>query len=1123
MSLRHISSFFVIYAVIFLASIGSCRADGPDIDERYPIKERGNLSAPIVEGPIHECALFVRVSGFIPEATVTVFAGGAQVGKDTPKHGSADIKLDRALVLDETITAVQTVGAVTSDQSYDAVTVTAYPTLTKPVVIPDVYECGRVTPIGNLVASTHVDVWDTAAPPPATIGSGETTGAWQPIETNPLEKDHLVRAKQTACPAVPAKTAASQPSEPLKVKQAPAPPPSPSLTPPLHPVIGSKQLTAHGLLAGSHVQIDYNHTGVSGGYSTAADNVLDVPPVPPGVDITVSQTLCSSSPPSPPITATDKVPTPILGGPICAGSHYVMVDNTTPGAMVVVLRSGAQIGNGGGTVGALKTSLGAGVTLNDGDSLTALQYVKSAFGTYYSAPSNPLTVGCQQPGNVVTQHNDNQRTGVYAAETTLTPATVSARGMRIKYTHPIDGWINAQPLYVRRVDFPDGPADGLFVAAIFSNKVYALNADTGDEKWVATLIDSDPNKRGLPMGIDATPVIDAPNHLIYVAFGTKNQPVDIADQPDSTHPPSDGKSHKYQDTDLKDLDLAFWIVALDYRTGKEVARTMVNASMYRANGETVSFEAPFHRQHPALLLDHGTLYVAFGSIAGSEGFLDYHGWVMAYRAHDLSLQASFNTSRNYQPPRAPYSFNHPDDAAGIWQGGGGLAADRDGNVYFLSGNGKADLPNDQFGDSFIKLTPTGSSLVPSVFVPSDADAMAQNDADFGGGGTLSIPGSDLVIGGGKPGYMYLLDGKSMKLQQTVTASTNLYDPSRRDDTWNLGPHLHGSPTYWRPEDDTYGYFYVWGEKDYLRLYRFNTATGKIEEPAHLQGAVKALQSTMPGGIISISSNGNRRGTGVIWTTLPMSSTPIPFPGRLYAFDAESLKPLWDTGFPSLGHWLVPTIADGKVFVGTSSGSLICYELGADHGIGTASWVPFQPREPVVAHSMMTGEGNEAIMTALPMNTALALTPPAPVVKQAEILGEGAVTFAIKLDASGRERSFESRGASVQGDLTLAGDLFPQKEKLELQVTPELVWTASDGSAAETRLVKSFAAPESGDANWELYEVIRTTGKGVLSNVSYIQRLFTRGGQPPAGAPDRGLDTVRVPFQAQYVLYHRGER
>jgi hypothetical protein len=169
MSLPRFFGFLGVYSAVFFVSIGPSWADGPDIDERYPIRSRGNLSPPIVVGPINECALFVRVSGFIPEATVTVFADGTQVGKDSPRHGSADIKLDRALVLGESITAAQTVGAVTSDKTYDAVPVTGYPTPTTPVVVPEIYECGQVTPVGNLVASTHVDVWDTVAPPPASI------------------------------------------------------------------------------------------------------------------------------------------------------------------------------------------------------------------------------------------------------------------------------------------------------------------------------------------------------------------------------------------------------------------------------------------------------------------------------------------------------------------------------------------------------------------------------------------------------------------------------------------------------------------------------------------------------------------------------------------------------------------------------------------------------------------------------------------------------------------------------------------------------------------------------------------------------------------------------------------
>lgn len=1090
-------------------------ADGPSINEHFPVDSRSNVSPPIVVPPLHECARAVRVSGFVPKATVRVFANGSElVGTDNPKHGSADIQLTRALVLGDVITATQTIGLVPSDRSYDPVTVIPYPTITTPVVVPDIWGCGRVVPVSNLVASAHVEVTDLDGPPPPLLGTGETTGDWDPVVTTKLVTNHHVSAQQIACPDLPTKTVKSPPSAPLTVKPAPNPPPPPTLD---VPVIGTDQLVLHKLFVGADILVHYGSTPHDAGLASAPDNTADVPPVPPGVPAEAIQTLCTSSPPSAPVTATDKVPTPVLGGPICAGSRYVMVDNTYPDAYIVLLRSGKPIGYGGGVLGTLKLAVGISVNLADGDPLTVVQYVSSSFGTFFSDPSNQVTVGCGQDGNVVTQHNDNQRTGVYSTENTLTPKAVLSRGMHIQYTHNVDGWINAQPLYVRRVEFQRGVANGLFVATFFTNKVYALNADTGDEEWVTPLVDSDISTRGLALGIDSTPVIDVPNHRIYVSFATKNQKLDMADQPDSNHPLNDGKAHTYQDTDLKNLDVAFWIVALDYRTGKELARTLVSASAYRADGRTVSFEAPFQRQHPALLLDHGVLYVAFGSIAGSEGFLEYHGWVMAYRAYDLSFQSSFNTSKNYAPPRSPYKFQNPYDPDGIWQGGGGLTADRDGNVFFLTGNGTADLANDKYGDVFVKLTPTGSSLIPSAFVPSDVEAMAQNDADLGAGGALSIPGTELVIGGGKSGFMYLLDRGSMTLNQQITASTNQYDPSKRDDTWDQGPHLHGSPTYWRGPDPTFGNLYVWGEKDFLRLYIFNTSTGLIGVPSSQTGTVKALQKTMPGGMMSISSDGNRSGSGILWATLPASSTPNPFPGRLYAFDAQTLQPLWDTGFPSVGHWLLPTIADGKVFIGTSSGALICYELGPQNAPGNSSWNPYQPHELTVQHAM--GEQrDESVMTTLPRNTLLALAPPGGAAKYAVLDGEGTSVFTAKAVTPKAKLSWTNQSDSLHVVTSLSSRLMPGTKKVELKISAGRRWTASDGSSAETRVVKKYKSPDDEGAPWELYRVTSTSGNGVLTGARYIQRVFTQGGQVPATAPTSRSGTARVSFEAEYILY-----
>jgi outer membrane protein assembly factor BamB len=1106
----------IAVAAVFTAA--PAQAQEPNISERFPIRGRANLSPPIVVPPIHECARFVSVAGFVPKALVQVFANGSElIGTDKPKHSPAKIKLTRPLVLGDSITATQTIGLVPSDPSYDAVTVDSYPALTTPVEVPKVYSCGRVVPVANLIASTHVVISDVTLSPPAAIGASDTTGDWNPVVTSPLVADHQLTAQQIACPAIPAKTAKSLPSAKLSVTTAPNPPPKVTND---VPVVGSEQVVLHGLLVGAEIELRYGATPIPDGLATATDNIADVPPVPPSTPITAVQRLCTTSAPSAPVTATTTPVTPILGSPICPGSRYVTVDNTMPGLNVVLLRGGSVIGYVGGELGTVKLAVGAGVTLGDGDVLTVVQYVSSSFGTFFSNPSNAVTIGCGGGSDVITQHNDNRRTGAYTAETTLTPAAVLARGMREKWRHPVKGWVNAQPLYVRNVAFRRGTANAVFIATVFANKVYALNAETGDEQWSVTLEDSDTAARGLAMGIDSTPVIDVATQRIYLAFSTKNQVADMADLPDSTKPGKDGKAYTYQDTDLKNLDTAFWIVALDYRTGQEVARAFVNASLYRGNGQKVSFEAPFHRQHPALLLDHGALYVAFGSIAGSEGFLEYHGWVMAYRAHNLSFQSAFNTSKNYAPPRAPYQFNSPDDAAGIWQGGGGLTADRDGNVFFLVGNGTADPASGKYGDSFVKLTPTGSALVPTAFVPSNAANMTANDADFGAGGALAIPGTDFVVGGGKPGFMYLLDRRTMKRRQEFAASTNQFAPAKRDDTWNQGPHLHGSPTYWRGPDERSGNLYVWGEKDFLRRYRFDIGTG-LFNTASDKGTVLALEDwhAMPGGMISLSANGNRGGTGIVWASLPASAAN-PHPGRLYAFNAETLQPLWDTAFPSMGHWLPPTIADGKVFIGTSSDMVICYELGPERNNPNPSWTPFQPKARSMTMTRPSGRRwDEAPMTTLPANTLKRLAPPPDALRYAVLEGEGTSRFTAR-KVSATKFAWVPYDTELEVAIADAGDGAPAKPPLRLTISPDNTWRMSDGSEADVSLILSYTAPDNEGASWALYKVERSSGDGVLRGVTYIQRVMTHGGMPPAPRPTSAAATARSALEARYILFKK---
>ena len=99
----------------------------------------------------------------------------------------------------------------------------------------------------------------------------------------------------------------------------------------------------------------------------------------------------------------------------------------------------------------------------------------------------------------------------------------------------------------------------------------------------------------------------------------------------------------------------------------------------------------------------------------------------------------------------------------IWQGGQGPAADSSGNIYFITGNGDFNgysnpMPRD-VGDSIVKLTQY--LKLADWFSPFNNSNLDLNDFDLGSGGALLIPGTNLLVGGGKEAKLYLIDRDNM--------------------------------------------------------------------------------------------------------------------------------------------------------------------------------------------------------------------------------------------------------------------------------------------------------------------------------------------------------------------------
>src|SRR5262249_39193436 len=144
--------------------------------------------------------------------------------------------------------------------------------------------------------------------------------------------------------------------------------------------------------------------------------------------------------------------------------------------------------------------------------------------------------------SVLTQHNDNARTGQNLNETTLTTSNVNQSTFDKLFWRTVDGFINAQPLYVSSLNIQNATHNVVFVATQHNN-VYAFDTDNPNSPaplWQINLgnpvpmediciITGDTNPGDCPyfdispeIGITSTPVIDPIGQVMYVVNRTKS-------------------------------------------------------------------------------------------------------------------------------------------------------------------------------------------------------------------------------------------------------------------------------------------------------------------------------------------------------------------------------------------------------------------------------------------------------------------------------------------------------------------------------------------------------------------------------------------------------------------------
>jgi hypothetical protein len=491
--------------------------------------------------------------------------------------------------------------------------------------------------------------------------------------------------------------------------------------------------------------------------------------------------------------------------------------------------------------------------------------------------------------DVTTYHNDVARTGQNTTETALTQANVNSTTFGLLRKLSVDGLVDGEPLYLSQLGIAGGVHNVVFVVTEHDS-VYAFDSDTGAQLWKVSLLGSGEttsDDRGCgqvspEIGITSTPVIDraaGAHGILYAAAMSKK-----------------GSTYFQR------------LHALDITTGAEVEGGPVTVqATYPGNGAnssggTVTFDPKQYKERAALLLLNGVVYTSWASHCD---FNPYTAWIIGYNQTTLAQTSILNLTPN-------------GNEGSIWQSGGGLAADPQGNIYALIANGTFDttldangFPEQQdYGNGYVKVSTAGGKLaVADYFNMSNTTSESGGDVDLGSGGAMVLPdgnygtGSTLnfAVGAGKDGNIYLVNRNNMG--KWNANSNNAYqeiDGAVPNGVWGV-PAYFNSTVYYCDQGGT--------------LKSFAISNGMLATTPVQTGA----SFTYPGILPSVSANGTSN--GIVWG-IENTGTAV-----LHAWAANDLtQELYNSNqaangrdhFGSGNKYVTPMIADGKVFAATSN-------------------------------------------------------------------------------------------------------------------------------------------------------------------------------------------------------------
>jgi hypothetical protein len=525
-------------------------------------------------------------------------------------------------------------------------------------------------------------------------------------------------------------------------------------------------------------------------------------------------------------------------------------------------------------------------------------------------------VAVADPVYVTTYHSDGQRTGWNSQESILTPSALRAGNLKQIASVALDSQVDAQPLYVGAQTITGLGQHNVIYTVTENNSVYAIDADSGaillqrnfgTPVSISQLPGACDNNANI-IGITATPVIDSTAQTLYVIAYTYENNTAV---------------YRMHALDLKTLS-------------DKVTPTVISGSgtLYPTPSQ-YAFNPSAARSRAALLLSNGVVYAAFTSFCDFNANIA-RGWVLGWNATTLAPIAQ-SALLNRESQTANNYF-----LSTVWMSGYGISVVAAGSLFVVTGNsdpaGTAYNPPYGIAESVVKLS-SSLSTVQSLFTPaggngSDYATLEATDGDFGSGGVMVLPNQPgpnphMAVAAGKYSAMYLLNSDDLGGYNQGAPPC----PDRIFNSYTIGSCYCGQ-SYYKGADGI-GRVVSSGSNTAV-VWKVNN----VANPSLTQESISApiVNGTNNGFFTTVSSNGTTAGSQVVWALArPIDTSPATV--TLYAFDPSTIDAsgkMASLFSGAAGSWpmhgranLVPTVANGKVYVGT-------YEQLSIFGISNAT-------------------------------------------------------------------------------------------------------------------------------------------------------------------------------------------